>query len=141
MERLKGYLMLEPKDPWAHYFYGAGLFQAQRELSARDFSEAEAQFREAIRLKGDLAEAYFRLGLLYSEKGKIRESIVEFQQAAATDPHMSEPHYRLAIAYAKLGEKDEAERESQLLEKLRAEASDEKEKKRSEFFDVIRNAK
>ena len=31
MEKLKSYLVLNPNDPWTHYFYGVGLFQEQQE--------------------------------------------------------------------------------------------------------------
>ena len=105
MKKLRGYIAVNPIDPWAHYFYGSGLFQEQRILETRDFSEAEGYFRKAIGLKHDLANAYFGLGLLYYEKGKVVESILEFQRAAGSDPTMHEAHYRLGIAYSRLGKR------------------------------------
>src|SRR5439155_4609809 len=51
MEKLKVYLVLNPNDPWANYFYGVSLFQEQQRLEGRpDFSEAQTHLQKAITL-------------------------------------------------------------------------------------------
>ena len=138
MQKLRDYLALNPKDPWANYSYGVGLFQEQQRLGdAPDFSEAQTYLLKAIALKSDLAPAYFSLGLLYYAQSRTAESIEQFQQASKASPQMHEAHYRLAIAYSKLGMKQESERELHLHQKLRSESADDLDKRRKEFFDII----
>ena len=137
MEKLKSYLALEPNDPWAHYFYGVGLFEEQQKLGAEDLAEAETYFKKAIRLKGDFAEAHFSLGLLYNVQGRIADSVVQFQRAVESDPEMPEVHYRLGVAYSKLGEKERAEEEFQLQQKMRKLRADTREKRRKDFVQIV----
>jgi tetratricopeptide (TPR) repeat protein len=141
METLKNHLVLEPEDAWAHYFYGVGIFQQQQERGSKNFFEATAHFRKAIELNRHFSEAYFSLGLIDDAQGKTASSIMYFLRAANTDPTMPEAHYRLAIAYSRLGQKEKAEVESERFQKLSTEAADLKDKKRSEFFEIIRNVK
>jgi len=140
MEKLKRYLSLNPDDPWANLFYGAGLIQGRQTGDTRLFLEAEAYLRKATKLSSALAEASFQLGLLYNQQGKITDSIVEFQRAAKANPDMYEAHYRLAIAYSKIGQKEKAQEASRLQQKLREKVTDEKEKRRNEFFEIVQTA-
>ncbi len=137
MEKLKSYLARGPKDPWAHYFYGVGLFEEQRKLRAEDFAEAEAHFKKALGWKSGFAEAYFSLGLLYHARGRIADSVVQFQRAVESDPEMPEAHYRLGIAYSKLGEKEKAKEEFRLQQELRKLRADTREKRREEFVQIV----
>jgi tetratricopeptide (TPR) repeat protein len=138
MEKLKSYLTFGPKDPWAHYFYGSGLFDNQRRRNTKDFAEAEAHLKQAIRLKNDLAEAHLSLGLLYSSEGKVADGLAEFRLAVNADPAMPEAHYSLGLAYSKLGDKERAEKEFQLQQKLRAETA---ERRIKEFVQIVPNLK
>jgi tetratricopeptide (TPR) repeat protein len=141
LQRLSAYLGGGANDAWAHYFYGLAMFEQQEPLERPDFTVAEAHLRQAIQLKTDLAEAHYRLALLLNARGALAESVASLRRAAQADPHMVEPHYRLALAYSKLGEKEKAQKEFQLQQKLRAEQADERAKRRKEFFEVIPNGR
>jgi tetratricopeptide (TPR) repeat protein len=140
MEKLKSYLAQHPNDPWAHYFYGAGLFQEQQELGARDYTSVESHLRKAIELQSDLAEAHFELGLVLSAQGKNADAVPELLQACKLDPQMPEAHYRLGLAYAKLGEKAKAEKELRLQQRLHAESEEERRKEFVQAVPQIKNA-
>jgi TonB family protein len=59
---------------------GITLFKAQR------YEEAIASFAEAIRLKPDLANAYFNRGAAYYKLGQFQSAISDFDQTLALDP-------------------------------------------------------
>jgi len=46
------------------------------------YSEAESEFREAIRINPDLAEAHAGLGILLAEQGRHREARAELERTA-----------------------------------------------------------
>jgi tetratricopeptide (TPR) repeat protein len=52
---------------------------------------AISNFEEAIRLKGDFAEAHYNLGLVLLRKGLRERSMVEFQKARELDPRLKAP--------------------------------------------------
>jgi tetratricopeptide (TPR) repeat protein len=126
---IKERVTANPRDAWAHFFYGAALADAQQDQETPDYTEAVNQLQTAVRLDGTLAEAYLRLGLIASEQGKLAESIPEFQHAASANPLMAEAHYRLGLAYTKLGKQAMAAEEFGLFHKLRGEATDEHHKR------------
>jgi tetratricopeptide (TPR) repeat protein len=70
--------------------------------------EAMRRYEEATGLNQDLAEAYFRLGVLYDQRRDIARAMRMFQRAAELAP--SSPHYacNLADQYFKHGEYQEA---------------------------------
>ncbi|MEO0191710.1 MAG: tetratricopeptide repeat protein, partial [candidate division WOR-3 bacterium] len=45
------------------------------------YGEAEKEFREAIRIKPDYAEAHYNLGVLLAEQGKYKEAKAELEKA------------------------------------------------------------
>ncbi|HML15199.1 MAG TPA: tetratricopeptide repeat protein [Xanthobacteraceae bacterium] len=77
------------KDP----LYFCNLGAALKELSKLD--EAVAAYRQAIRLKPDLAEAYSNLGVALFDQGKIEEAIVAYRQAIGIKPDYAEAHSNL----------------------------------------------
>jgi Tfp pilus assembly protein PilF len=58
------------------------------QLNAGDLRSAEAEFREAVRLKPDYAEAHYNLGLTLHQDGKESESGAEFEKAYAISPDL-----------------------------------------------------
>jgi tetratricopeptide (TPR) repeat protein len=69
---------------------------------------AISEYREAIRLKPDLAEAYTSLGVTLAQRGQLDEAIGQFQEAVRVRPDYSEGHYDLGIALELKGQTDEA---------------------------------
>jgi len=60
--------------------------------------EAISQYREAIRLKPDYAEACNNLGNALSDKGQFDEAISQYQQAIRLKPDYAEARTNLARA-------------------------------------------
>ena len=58
-------------------------------------TEAIAEYREAIRLKPDYAEAHFNLGIALSDQGKLDEAIAEYREAIRLKPDYAEAHCNL----------------------------------------------
>jgi tetratricopeptide (TPR) repeat protein len=70
--------------------------------------EAIAEFKGAIRLKKDYAEAHFNLGVALSDKGRLDEGIAEYKQAIRIKKDYAEAHYNLGIALCDKGRLEEA---------------------------------
>jgi tetratricopeptide (TPR) repeat protein len=68
-------LSIEPHSAAAHYNLGISLYQQMKP------AEAIVCFSTAVKLKPDLAEAYFRLGLAYVAVGKEQEAEDAYKKA------------------------------------------------------------
>jgi len=73
-------------------------------------TEAEEQFRRAITLKADFAEAHANLGSVYGRMGKIEDAVRETEQALALDPFSLLALRNLGFAYAQMGRTNDARR-------------------------------
>ncbi len=60
-------------------------------------AEAEHEYREAIRLNPNFAEAHSNLGVLLRNKGDLDGAIAEYRKAIASKPNLVEAHNNLAI--------------------------------------------
>jgi tetratricopeptide (TPR) repeat protein len=70
--------------------------------------EAIAEYRAAIRIKPDYAEAHLDLGLVQGKQRKLEEAIAELRAAIRIKPDHAEAHFNLGIALANQGRRDEA---------------------------------
>jgi len=71
--------------------------------------EAEALFREILRIEPDLGEVYYSLGLLLAENDDRMEEAAEMLgHAARLGPDNPRIHYNYGLALQKLGRTDEA---------------------------------
>ena len=73
-------------------------------------AEAEEQFRRAITLKADFAEAHANLGSVYGRMGKIEDAVRETEQALALDPFSLLALRNLGFGYAQMGRTNDARR-------------------------------
>lgn len=62
------------------------------------------EFKKAIELKPDYADAYHNLANVYHTKGDLKEAIGYYQQAISFNPGLFESHYNLGAIY--LGERE-----------------------------------
>jgi protein O-mannosyl-transferase len=74
-------------------------------------AEAEACYRQAIRLRPDYAKAYNNLGIVLARLGKKDEATQMYREAIRWSPGDAEPHNNLGNLHADQGRGDEAERE------------------------------
>jgi len=102
IEHPRAAVAASPKEAAARYVLGNAL------ASARRLDEAEAQYREALRLHPDYAGAEENLGVLYKRRGDLRSALSHFRKAHALDPDLSPAACDLAGALATLDQGQEA---------------------------------
>jgi len=91
-----------PGNAAARYVLGNAL------ASARMLDEAEAEYREALRLNPSYAGAEENLGVLYKWRGDLPSALPHFRKAHSLDPNLSPAACDLAGALATLGRTREA---------------------------------
>jgi tetratricopeptide (TPR) repeat protein len=72
------------------------------------FDEAISHYREAIRLRGNNAEAHYNLGNVLAVQGKHDEAISHYREAIRLKPDYVEAHNNLGFALAAQGRFEEA---------------------------------
>jgi protein O-mannosyl-transferase len=75
--------------------------------------EAISHFEEFVRLKPDLANSHYNLGVALFRKGRIDEAIRQLQEAIRLDPGSADAHYNLGVAFYQQGRAGEAIRQFQ----------------------------
>jgi len=110
--RFDRYVQVQPRDPWARYYYALSLWRSARtETKSTDFGKVEALLRGALELDPRFAEAHLQLGILQSEAGNNSEAIREYQQAIEFAPSLADAHYRLGQALVRTGDKERGRKE------------------------------
>ena len=71
----------------------------------------EAEYREAIRIRPDLAEARYNLGTMLRERGRPVEAEAEFREAIRIKPDYADAHTSLGFVLEARGRPAEAEAE------------------------------
>lgn len=61
------------------------------------------------------------MGNLYSDQTQYAESIPEYVRALEINPNLADAHYRLGQAYVHTAEKDKAQEQFEVYQKLRAQ--------------------
>ena len=79
------------------------------------------EFKKAIELKADYADAYHNLANIYHHKGDLKEAVRLYQQAVSFNPRLFESHYNLGIIYLNAGELDLARLQFEKALELRPE--------------------
>ena len=78
-------------------------------MRAGSTAEAEAAFREAVRLAPDLPDAHLDLGLVLAREGKLDAAIASVRQALTLNPKQPGAHMFLGIFLSQSNHQDEAE--------------------------------
>jgi tetratricopeptide (TPR) repeat protein len=119
--RLERFVQAQPTSALGHYYYGMNLWKGQPAgASPPDLPRIEALLRKAVALDGTLGKAFLQLGILLSEQRRWPEAVRELRTAAALAPDDAQAHFRLAQAYQRTGQKELADRELEIFEKLKA---------------------
>jgi Flp pilus assembly protein TadD len=96
----------QPDNPWLHFRRGNALHER------RHFREAEAAFREAVRLNPDFAEAHANLGnALNQQRGRSEEAEAAFREALRLKSGLPTAHKNLGVVLNQQGRHEEAEAE------------------------------
>jgi len=140
--RFRRYTELQPNNALAIYYYAMSLWKGKRaEDPNLDLSQIETLLKKAIELSPNLAEAHQQLGNLYSDQRKYAESIPEYVKARELNPDLSDVHYRLAQSYVRTGQKDLAQNELEIYQKLRAQHLSDLDKQRAEIRQFVYSEK
>ena len=142
VDRFRRYAELEPNNALAQYYYAVSLWKGKRvETSKLDLGSIEALLKKTITLDDSLADAHMQLGSLYADQHKYAKSIPEYQRALALDPSLSDAHYRLGTDLVHVGQKDDAQKEFAIYQKLRAEHLAEVQKEHDEVRQFVYSEK
>ncbi len=91
-----------PEDAIAYYCLGVAYGRLK-------FTEdAITAFREAIKLKPDLAQAWYNLGVGYGDTGRTDDAIAAYKQAIKLKSDDAEAWYNLGVVYGDTGRTDDA---------------------------------
>jgi tetratricopeptide (TPR) repeat protein len=119
-KRLAAFARANPKNALAQFHYAMNLWKGQS--SPPDESgmrQVEALLRQAVTLDRTLAKGLLELGILLSDQRRYQEAIAELQRATQLEPDLAQAHYRLAQAYQRTGQKELADKELEIFEKLK----------------------
>jgi tetratricopeptide (TPR) repeat protein len=75
--------------------YLGALAQGDMVLEEKNFAAAEKQYRAAVGLHPDKADAHYRLGLLYQRTRQFEESFQELETTLRLDPNEKRAHFQI----------------------------------------------
>jgi tetratricopeptide (TPR) repeat protein len=142
IRRFRRYAELEPTNGLAQYYYAMSLWKGkQLEDSSLDLQVVESLLKKSLALDQKIPEAYVQLGNLYADQHQYEKSIPEYTRALELNPNLPDAHYRLGQDYVHVGQKDQAQQEFAVYQKLRAEHLAEEDKERAEVQQFVYAAK
>ena len=136
--RFRHFEELQPRNPRAAYYYAMSRWTGKkRQGRTADPAQVESLLKKAIQLDPSFPKAHFQLGNVYSDKRQYTDAISEYQQAIKLDPNVADVYYRLGQAYFHLGERDLAQKEFTLHQKLLTHHQAEDDRQRNRTFQFI----
>ncbi len=109
-----------PKDARIKVAYAEILLKQMETGDSDAKSRAEQLLRSAIAIDALNGEALYQLGNVELNDGRSEEALRHLEQAVKLLPQSSQPHFALARAYRRLKRSNDAEREMDLYNKLKA---------------------
>jgi tetratricopeptide (TPR) repeat protein len=126
----------------AQYYYAMSLWKGKQAQGAGlNHQVVESLLKKSIELDGKLPEPHMQLGNLYADQHQYEKSIPEYVRALELNPNLPEAHYRLGTDYVHVGQKDRAQNEFDVYQKLRAQHMAELDKERAEVQQFVYSAK
>ena len=142
IQRFRRFAELQPRNGQALYYYAMSLWKGKRAQDPTlDFHQIETLLKNSIELDPKLPESHLQLGNLYSDQSKYVEAIPEYVRALELDPDLGDAHYRLGQAYVRTGQKEPAQEQLQIYQKLREQHLADIEKQRAEIRQFVYAAK
>jgi len=142
IQRFRRFAELQPGNARALYYYAMSLWKGKRAQDPDlDLHQIEGLLKKSLALDDKLAEAHLQLGNLYSDQAKYADAIPEYVRARELNPDLADVHYRLGQAYVHTGQRDRAEAELQVYQRLRAEHLAELDKQRADIRQFVYSEK
>ena len=122
IEHFRRFAERQPANGRAQYYLAISLWKGKRAQDpSLDRHQIESLLQKAVTLDPKLAEAYLQLGNLYSDQARYVESIPQYQKALENSPNLVDAHYRLGQAYVHAEQKEKAQEQFQVYQRLRAQ--------------------
>jgi tetratricopeptide (TPR) repeat protein len=138
IQRFRRFAELQPNNARAQYYYAMSMWKGKRTQDPDlDLHQIESLLKSSLTLDPTLADAHLQLGNLLSDQKKYPESIPEYLKALELNPDLADAHYRLAQAYVRTGEKDRAQEQFQVYQKLREQHLADLDKQRAEIRQFV----
>ncbi|HKV62205.1 MAG TPA: tetratricopeptide repeat protein [Candidatus Acidoferrum sp.] len=141
-QRFHRFAELQPNNARALYYYAMSLWKGKRAQDpGLDLNQIESLLSKSLALDPKLSEAHLQLGNLYSDQAKFAEAIPEYKRALQLNSDLADAYYRLGQAYVRTGEKDRAQEQFQVYQKIREQHLADVEKQRAEIRQFVYSAK
>ena len=141
-QRFRRFAELQPNNALALYYYAMSLWKGKRAQDpSLDLHQIESLLTKSLALDPKLAEAHLQLGNLHSDQSKYVEAIPEYLRALELNSDLADAHYRLGQAYVRIGEKDRAQEQFQVYQKIREQHLADLDKQRAEIRQFVYSAK
>jgi tetratricopeptide (TPR) repeat protein len=141
-QRFRRFAELQPNNAQALYYYAMSLWKGKRAQDPDlDLRQIESLLTKSLALDPKLAEAHLQLGNLYSDQTKFAEAIPEYKRALELDSDLADAYYRLGQAYVRTGEKDRAQEQFQVYQKINERHLADLEKQRAEIRQFVYSTK
>ena len=138
IQRFRHYAELQPKNALAQYYYALSLWKGKRAGdTGLNLHDVESLLQKSIALDEKLPDSHVQLGNLYADQHEYAKSIPEYLRALELNPNLSDAHYRLGTDYVHVGQKDQAQKEFDVYQKLRAQHLAEIDKERAEVQQFV----
>jgi tetratricopeptide (TPR) repeat protein len=140
--RFRRFSELQPRNAKAFYYYAMSLWKGKRAQDPTlDLHQIESLLNKSLALDPKLAEAHLQLGNLYSDQGKHSQAIPQYLRALELNSELADAHYRLGQAYVRTGEKDKAQEEFQVYQKVREQHLVDLDRQRAEIRQFVFSSK
>jgi tetratricopeptide (TPR) repeat protein len=138
IEHFRRFAELQPADSRAPYYYAMSVWKGRRTGGGDlDVLQIEALLKKAVALDPNFADAHLQLGNLYSDQRLYSQAIPEYERALQVNSNLADAHYRLGQAYVHTGQKELAQKELEIYQRVRAEHMAELDKQRAEIRQFV----
>lgn len=142
IERFRRFAQLQPRNGRAQYYYAMSLWKGKRaEDPGLDLLQIEGLLKTSLTLDPKAAETHLQLGNLYFDQNEYAAAIPEYEKARDLDPGLADVRYRLGQAYVRIGQKDRAQEEFAIYQKIREQHLADLDKQRAEIRQFVYSAK
>jgi len=142
--RLRRFAEREPRNAQAQFYYAMSLWKGKRDQNQSvNVDEIESLLKKAASLDPAFPDAHLELGALYANQRRYPDAVREYERAIKLDPGLPDAHYRLAQALVRTKDKQRAEEQFALYERLHRRQVADTEKRRSEikqFMFTLKNS-
>ena len=109
-----------PQDAYHCLEFGRVLLKSAKPNDSTSENRAMALLQAALTLNGSLPQAHYLLGDLALRRGNPEKALQHLEQAVKLDPQDSKIHFAMSRTYRRLGRMDDAAREEDVFQKLKA---------------------